>query len=979
MQARLIARNAGPRPQGYRDPIDGFQGSRNMTNRSIRITGRAIERASRRPIEGLRIEAWDQDMLVDDFVGRAERTDADGRFTIRLEDSYFAGLFGERNPDLYFRIFDAGVLVERTAPIVCQLGRPRGAAHEVVVEVEILVDRLASVETPAATPPRRVVGQVRGADGAPALQLRVQAYEVQAGVRRALGEVLTDPDGRYAMVLPGPAGDTPADAPMAIAVQVSDPLGAVLASTNTQVPPRADAAVDIVLGKPWRPTAGVPGRLVDQCHIDLPSDDVVDRMEFERFFRLNAAYGDLMDKPAPTVINLPPQPGSQTPAAPEEAPHPLDIRSLPLAFHLPFTQTWKLEGYTRGRMVNSFALAPGEEQTVDVFTWDRTKSSLESTLSFEQEQSTEASSTRRDTSDVARDVARQNGFEMTTQGKVGFQVGVVNVDLKTDTVGKTSLNEAEKSTRNAIVEATSRATQKVRTSRTLKVSEARETGSEERVTRKLRNPNAHHTLTVAFFEILANYEITTRLDADSVRLVVLIPSAQLSGIGRFDGRLVRAHETTLRLALLDRALAGGFDAARLLDARDRACAVLCKGCDCDGAVVDAGSPDWAALQVDATGAAKSVAEIQARHLRFPLSIPLAEMGKAEGIADINAYLFAQSLKRNAPRLVQDIAGLGIDTSGALPPSAAQIEAVHVMLATLPPEAVVKLRFDEAVASSVWGQIRDAILATLPSGDPISFAINYGIACKRADDIKNKCGGFMSFDDAGLVGRANAFASHYDTWAKNREAARQADDKKAELARIAKEEREARVLEAFGLRETADAQERLQALLDHLNDDRNLDHYRFAVWNERAGSTDDAVMGMALQGLVDPTPVGIVGDRLAVPVRPQADSVLAGFVERTLADLRPQLQAQVQRHLLPTAALHCEAIVGDCSCSEAQALAREQLQTWRLAIDNQAAALEVQRLAARLAAVPPMLDRDGGAKCPPLDIRVTSAAKSDAAG
>ena len=52
------------------------------------------------------------------------------------------------------------------------------------------------------------------------------------------------------------------------------------------------------------------------------------------------------------------------PATPEEAPHPLDIRSLPLAFHLPYTQTWKLEGYTRGRMVNSFALAPGEEQTV---------------------------------------------------------------------------------------------------------------------------------------------------------------------------------------------------------------------------------------------------------------------------------------------------------------------------------------------------------------------------------------------------------------------------------------------------------------------------------------------------------------------------------------------------------------------------------------------------------------------------------------
>lgn len=314
-------------------------------------------------------------MLVNNFVGRAERTDADGRFTIRLEDSYFEGLFGERNPDLYFRIFDGGALLARTAPMV-RPGRPRGAAHKVVVEVEILVDRLATVETPGRLRRRAASSAACAAPTARRPCGCVQAHEVRNGERRLLGEVLTDPEGRYVLALADrPDDERPGD-PMSIVVQVSDPLGAVLASTGTQVPPRADAAVDIVLGKPWRPAAGVPGRLVDQCHLDLPSDNVVDRMEFvERFFRLNAAYGDLMDKPPPVVINLPPQPGTPQPVEPEAAPNPLDIRSLPLAFHLPFTQTWKLEGYTRGRMVNSFALAPGEEQTVDVFTWDRLKSS----------------------------------------------------------------------------------------------------------------------------------------------------------------------------------------------------------------------------------------------------------------------------------------------------------------------------------------------------------------------------------------------------------------------------------------------------------------------------------------------------------------------------------------------------------------------------------------------------------------------------
>jgi len=319
------------------------------------------------------------------------------------------------------------------------------------------------------------------------------------------------------------------------------------------------------------------------------------------------------------------------------------------------------------------------------------------------------------------------------------------------------------------------------------------------------------------------------------------------------------------------------------------------------------------------------------------------------------YLFRRSLKKNAPRLVTDLAALAIDaTAGA---RLAQVTALHAVLAGLPADAVVKLRCDPEVSSAVWGEIRDWIWRTLPSGDPLSAAINYGIAGVRADEIKKKAGDFAGSDDAGLVAALLAFGSAYDGWTKVQEAARLADEKKAELARIAKEEREVRILEVFGLRETAEAQERLQALLDHLNDARNADHYRFAVWNERSGASDDTIMSMALNGLIDPTPVGVVGEQLAVPVRLQANAGLEAFTQACLADLREQVQDDVHRHLLPSSALHCEAIVGDCSASEPESMAQQRLQTWRLAIDNQAAALEVRRLQARLDAVPALLDRD----------------------
>lgn len=723
------------------------------------------------------------------------------------------------------------------------------------------------------------------------------------------------------------------------------------ASTKNEEPAAAVAedpnVSDAVAAAESPPPAG---RLLDNCRIDLPRGDVVEEIEFEKFFKLNLLFGDLREvsdkKLQEMKVAAGPKPQGRGKKG-QELVVEEDVLELPMAIYMPFLQQWKLDGYTQGRVVNSFSLGPGEEQTVEIFTWAKSGSSLTSATSYETEQETESSGTRRDALDVASDVAHQAGFETSTTGKVGFSVGVAKFDLGAAASGRLALNEGERETRQEIVDATTRSTGRVRTSRTLTVTETQEAGSEERVTRKLTNPNGCHTLTVPFFEVLANYQVSTFVRSDEVRLVALIKSSLLSEVTVIDRAFVRSHESALRLALLDRTLADGFDAARFLDARDRACDVLCHSCSCEEE--DAGEADgskWEAVVDAARKVAAAVAKIRGKNVRFPATVrevvpPPFGVGLTAPIinaaaADIRSYLFNKSLAKNAPSLLNDLAATGAGPAPA-PVTTSQARAMARVISALPPPALALLPADPQVADGVGWEMYGITLAFTPE------FITAGVVTQRAKDTV----GMNRFEDEGLIAAITAFSGAYSEWVKEQEANRAADERLRELARIAKEERNLRILEAFGLRETAVAQERLAALLDHLNDPKNLDHYRFAVWNERSGAADDRVTAFALAGVIEATPVGIVGDQLVVPIRLDDKPKWKQLFEESTQDLTSTTTKDVRRHILPTAALYSEAIVGRCCACEESIVNQQELAAEAGRLENNATRLENRRLEARL--------------------------------
>jgi len=78
-----------------------------------KITGKIVNSDSKEGIKGLRVEAWDKDLLMNDMVGSAITGDG-GVFRIQFDESYFKELFLDRNPDLFFKVYKGTKLIKST-------------------------------------------------------------------------------------------------------------------------------------------------------------------------------------------------------------------------------------------------------------------------------------------------------------------------------------------------------------------------------------------------------------------------------------------------------------------------------------------------------------------------------------------------------------------------------------------------------------------------------------------------------------------------------------------------------------------------------------------------------------------------------------------------------------------------------------------------------------------------------------------------
>lgn len=74
------------------------------------VFGLLLRGKSRKPLADARIEAWDKDLLFDDFLGSGT-SDASGKFRIDFDSSRFEELFFDKRPDVFFRVYEKDELI----------------------------------------------------------------------------------------------------------------------------------------------------------------------------------------------------------------------------------------------------------------------------------------------------------------------------------------------------------------------------------------------------------------------------------------------------------------------------------------------------------------------------------------------------------------------------------------------------------------------------------------------------------------------------------------------------------------------------------------------------------------------------------------------------------------------------------------------------------------------------------------------------
>ncbi|MBL1278765.1 MAG: hypothetical protein COA33_000710 [Fluviicola sp.] len=156
-------------------------------SKKFKISGKVINYL-KMAVTGITIEAWDKDLMFDDYLGSAI-TNKKGEFTIEFDDSKFKELFLDNCPDVFFKIYKNKKLIHSTEKDVIINADQK-------TKVTICIPQKATTEEGQSMDKRLINGRLITANDE-AVVANIELYEVNLNGETCLNSTKSNKTGSY--------------------------------------------------------------------------------------------------------------------------------------------------------------------------------------------------------------------------------------------------------------------------------------------------------------------------------------------------------------------------------------------------------------------------------------------------------------------------------------------------------------------------------------------------------------------------------------------------------------------------------------------------------------------------------------------------------------------------------------------------------------------------------------------------------------